>query len=88
MVLLRDQKELENGIVQNLSEGGVFFVSSSKLEVGDPTKIVFVIPESNSPEMEIEGRVIYRSNHSKAGVGIKFRSLSEKNREIIRNYVD
>ena len=84
--LLPETSELElSGIIHNLSEGGALFsYAGSKLEAGDPIRITFVIPDSDS-HVVLDGRIVHQTNASKSG--LKFKRASYKTREMIREYV-
>jgi len=83
-----------DGIIRNLSEGGVLLQSKSAddgkckgPEVGDPVTLVFEIPEAGQSKIEVKGRVIYLLNHSGESLGIKFTGLSDHERGAIKDYV-
>lgn len=83
------QEIRKDGMIFNLSEGGAFFVPhDSGLEIGDPVRIVFTLPANGHiGEIETEGRIIHQARNSKKGFGIKFRQLTQRIQEGIKNYV-
>ena len=87
------------GSLRNLSEGGVKLRISnleaktkngkkSKFDIGDPIKMTLESGELSSSTLELEGRIVHLTVNSHTSIGIKFRHLSSKDLEVIRNYVD
>ncbi len=85
--LLSNHPSSRQGVIHNLSEGGMLASLDAKdqssFAVGDPIKIMFLIDNGHSKTLEAEGRVV----HQKIGLGIKFRHLSQSNQKVIRHYV-
>lgn len=88
-ILLPERKKVViQGMIRDLSEGGIFFVPASDLGVAEPIQIRFSISQSEASGIEAEGRVVHQTQDStKSGVGIKFRNLSQKDQGAIREYV-
>ena len=92
-VLLSQKSPFEKqGLIRNLSQGGVFFdyQNGEKVtvpEVGDPVKIVFGMPEMGSSLLELKGRIVHHTSGSQSMVGIKFRDLSSNDQRTIHDYV-
>ena len=84
--LLPETSDLElTGIIQNLSEGGVLFACpGTRLEAGDPVRLRFVVPDSDS-EVILDARIVHRVHKLKSG--LKFKHASYKTKELIREYV-
>jgi len=95
MICLNEKSRLDrNGFIRNLSEGGALFLYSSlpgsqskNPEVGDPITLLFKVPDADASEIKINGRIVHLMVNSKIGTGIKFKDLSDKDREVIRNHV-
>jgi len=83
------------GVIHNLSDGGVLFISSNGeshstyYELGDPVKLVFKIKDENQEQMILEGRIIHQRSitRSETAFGIKFKKLSATEQGAIREYV-
>ena len=78
------------GCLENVSEGGAFFVHDRDglpIEVNDPVRLTGEFPARSKEFIEIEGEVVYRVRGSKAGIGIRFRALTPEIREVIHSYV-
>lgn len=72
------------GIIKNLSEGGVFLVfenQNGEVVQGDPVDVSFILDKK---EITVKGRVI---RIEKEGVAIKFRFMSRKSNITIKEYV-
>ena len=79
----------------NLSEGGIFVKSSLLWEPGQIFNLVFTLPDSDR-EIKVRGIVarsddkysIFTENDSSIpGMGIKFLDLSEKDKQIIKDFI-
>lgn len=88
-VLIPERNHIQrSGVIRNLGEGGAHLIYQGRgLEVGDPVKVSFVIPDKNGERIELEGRVIYQSTNGKHMIGIKFKNVPDKCRKAIRDYV-
>lgn len=92
---------LAEGTIANLSEGGAFFVytenggngngtpaGGARAVPGDPVKLVFRMTEQAPSKLEVDGLVIHQGAGPRTGAGIKFRHLSQENREMIKKHVE
>ena len=98
--LLSETKSIEHrGQIKNLSEGGILFTNEGdflnghgspdfrNLEVGDPISVVFQLPGLESEKLELVGRIVYLSENGQKAFGIKFKTLSVEEQEVIREHV-
>ncbi|GEM_PF-1268168 len=71
----------------NLSIGGVFVKSTNPLPVGTEIKISFNIPQFNC-YLESVGVVVHNGSLENPGMGIKFKSLSDKAKKLLNDVLE
>lgn len=84
---------LSDGHITNISAGGVFLSIDSSccrdlLSIGDPIDIDFDLVsdlDGSIHNMHAKGRIVRKAHN---GVGIKFRHIDERGKELIVQYVD
>ena len=100
-ILLERKREIElKGKIQNLSEGGLLFLYGDPnppaaetpwgIEVGDPIKVSFDLGEDvhdDSAFMELQGRIVHKTEGERHALGIKFKSINEDDQRRIHDYV-
>lgn len=81
------------GIMDNISEGGVFIATFETAEVGSRVKLEFSLPDDNPP-VRVEGEVRWsRVHHQQSdgevlpGIGLRFLDLSPADRARIELFV-
>jgi len=91
----------KEGVVTNVSEGGMRFVFSAEAsrilapeagvfceaEVGDPVRVLFTMGGEKNKALELDGRVVHKFKNGSISVGIKFKNISPEDRAFIREYV-
>lgn len=93
-VLKRRGQSIHRGTIYNLSAGGLLFVNeyglmkdAERIQVGDPLKIAFSLPEGPAYPVEAEGRVVHRRVNGSVYLGIKFKNLNAGDHELIEKFV-
>lgn len=82
------QKIKLQGMISDISEGGIYFVSADPaFDVGHPVRLIFSVPGEKPVPITVDGRVVHQMINGKVGIGIKFRTLSSEEKERIRIYV-
>lgn len=76
----------------NLSVGGMFLITQEPLPVGTNFRVRFALPASKD-EITATGEVLWSRSQREApdrqpGMGVKFKELSEKDRERIRSFIE
>lgn len=81
------------GIMDNISEGGVFVATFETAEVGSTIKLEFSLPD-NGPPVRVEGEVRWYREHQHQGeeevlpgMGLRFIDLSSDDRARIELFV-
>lgn len=79
------------GFTRDLSEGGVFVATHNILEVGTVIDLEFSIPD-NGPPFNVQGEVRWAAEYNESsdghpGLGVRFISLSETDRQRIDRFV-
>lgn len=81
-------KEISSeGIIKNISAGGVFLINKDNVEVDmdDPINLQFVLTTPDKTAyINTEGRIVRKDG---TGVGIKFRNLNEEIKDRIIQYI-
>lgn len=83
-----------DGIILNLSEGGLLFETTNTqtekrggLQLNDPITVRLRIP-AGAQEMNLNGRIVHMTQAGSARIGIKFRNLSPESQKLIQDYID
>lgn len=79
---------VDSGIIKNISIGGVFLILDNEnfndIDIDDPINLEFNIEDKEKSEIKIKGKIVRKTTK---GLGIKFRKLSDKNKNLIGNYI-
>lgn len=67
----------QTGLIKNIGAGGVFLVTQEDIEIDDPIDLEFI-------GIEASGRIIRKGDN---GFGIKFRNISNEDKDRIIKYV-
>jgi len=89
-VRLRDAKELEEYLIKDLGEGGVFVETFYPSRVGSKVELEFLVEGGKSPLL-VRGEVVWVRNPWESpspGMGIKFLEVSEEARRWMREIVE
>lgn len=72
----------------NISEGGLFFEKTVPHPKGTIVNLKFTLPGQSEP-IEVKGEIVNLPNDSEGlGMGVKFINLTEKQREMIVDYIN
>jgi uncharacterized protein (TIGR02266 family) len=75
------------GRVGNLGEGGLFLHTGTPLQAGAQAKLRLNDPGGQGEALETMATVVWvrgPHHHFPAGMGLKFESMDERNREVVR----
>ncbi len=80
---------ISEGMIQNLSSGGVFLENDNKtdaINVDDPINLVFALPPDgqNIREVSVRGRILRKQQK---GFAVKFRNIDEDVKNEIKGYI-
>lgn len=90
VTLDRKDQTTHDGVIHNLSAGGIFFMPREhkallNYAAGDPVLVSFELPASSNGTIQIHGRVTRCLSEN--SVGIKFKDVRDKELEALKHYV-
>jgi uncharacterized protein (TIGR02266 family) len=86
---ISDGGKIFSGLVQNISEGGMFLTTSRKFESGMALRIRFALPNIDR-EIQVLGEVVRTEDLSDSdhGFGIQFLELDDQSRRTLTEYLN
>ena len=72
--------------IQNISLGGICIQTATLAEVGSPVDVVINFPDLGA-QLQLRGQVAWANRHPPQDVGIRWVSLDEERREMLKKYI-
>jgi uncharacterized protein (TIGR02266 family) len=72
--------------IENIGLGGMSMRTATPEPVGTEVYLTINFPDLNET-IEAEGEVVWANDEEPKDMGIKFRGLSEANKEVLRRYI-
>ena len=75
----------EKGLIQNISEGGVFIETRMPIRTREDISLIFMLPTKFQKQIKIHGQIVRVTPH---GIGVAFKPLNEEQKVLIKSSLE